>query len=117
MDTSKDIGRQKGFLKRFKHWSATIVLDLNHPGSVVIRAVRTGVKRASDLTPEERTELYGTIIPRLERMIESVLDRGPLTIMQQWVANAFYLMPEGTGGRTSSELYSEYFRAINAATA
>ncbi len=117
MDTNKDISRQKGFLKRFKHWSATIVLDLNHPGSVVIRANRADVKRASDITTEERAELYGTVIPRLERMIEIVLDQGSLSIIQQWVANAFYLMPEDTGGRTSSELYSDYHRTLNAASA
>lgn len=117
MDTHKVILGDVGQLRSFKYWSVSIVRDLNHPGHVVIHTHRSNVKRWNGLTTEERLELYDTIVPRVERMIESVINLGQIEIIQQWIVNSLYLMPKTTGGRTSFELLTDYRRALNAASA
>jgi hypothetical protein len=101
-------------LKRFTYWSAEIVYGLDMPGWVAIHPERRGVKRSADLTPDERSELYKTVIPRLERMIESVL--GPGLITHQWTGHALYLIPPKTE-RDPASLYEEYHQVLLAAAA
>jgi hypothetical protein len=101
-------------LKSYRYWTASLIRGLNFPGWVTIRAIRRDVKQSKDLNANEREELYGTIVPNLEGMIQTVL--GPIVTHQQWVSRQLYLIPHEVI-QTSDELYAAYYAALHAASA
>ncbi|MCK9361469.1 hypothetical protein M0Q28_04570 [Patescibacteria group bacterium] len=112
MDTGRfTVVEARDFLLRFGHWSAHLA------GSYAVRIdpLRTGVRNSTDLTREERSELYEVAIPTVERLIEQAFDRGQLDITQHWMDNRLFLRCELDIEVDSTELRAAYHRVLNIA--